>query len=96
MEDIMKSVVEIPFADPVNVTVTDVTAQNVMEVDGLDGHRSAGEVAQSLASLLELPEDTPYSLRDDARARMLVDDVALGSQVETGTNLVLLPKAHLA
>jgi hypothetical protein len=92
----MQTALENRFAESVDVTVTDVTAQNVLEVDGLDGHRPAGEVAQSMASLLELPGDTPYSLRDDARARMLVDDVPLGDQVDTGTNLVVIPKAMLA
>jgi len=85
-----------PVFDPLHFSVTDVTARHTLEVDEIDGHRPAGEVAASMASLLELPEGTPYSLRDDAKARLLHDDEAVGSQVTPGARLVLLPKAHLA
>ena len=56
-------------ADPLEFTITDVTGRNTLDVENVDGHRTAGDVATSMASLMELPTSTPYALRDDARAR---------------------------
>jgi hypothetical protein len=83
-------------ASPLALSVSEVTGMRVLDVEGIDGQRSAGDVAASLASLLELPDNTPYALRDDATARMLVDDRPLGDQVPaTGSSLVVIPKSHL-
>ena len=83
------------IVDPLSFTVTDVTGRRVFDVEGIDGHRSAGDVATSIASLMELPSETPYSLRDDETARMLFDDQPLGSQLRNDTSVVVIPKAHL-
>ena len=83
-------------ADPLNFLITDVTARCTLEVEDIDGHRPVRDVAQSMASLMELPSTTPYALRDDGNARMLEDEVALGSQITTGAELVVIPRAHLA
>ena len=83
------------IVDPLSFSVADVTGMRSLDVGGVDGHRSAGDVATSVAELMELPTSTPYSLRDDQRARMLLDDRPLGSQVEKDVNLVVIPKAHL-
>jgi hypothetical protein len=95
-EMVMSTNPETAIADPLDFTITDVTARSTIDVQNVDGHRTAGDVATSMASLMELPASTPYSLRDDARARMLVDDVAVGRQVRPGARLVVIPKAHLA
>jgi hypothetical protein len=84
------------IADPVSFSITDVTARCTLDVENIDGHRPARDVAQSMASLMELPGTTPYALRDDGNARMLEDDVALGSQITPGAELVVIPRAHLA
>ena len=73
----------------------DVTGSQRLEFAGVDGHRLAGDVAESVALEMELPEDVPYSLRDNATARMLVDDVALGSQIQSDSDLVVIPRSHL-
>lgn len=82
--------------DPLDIVISDVTAHNEIEMNGVDGFRTASDVADSMASMMELPNSTPYSLRDEKNARMLEDDVPVGRQVEQGTRLVLFPKAHLA
>ena len=84
------------IADPLAFSVGEVTGMRALEVEGIDGHRTAGDVAASMASMLELPTNTPYSLRDNSAARMLVDDRPLGSQVpRAGSQLMVVPKAHL-
>ncbi len=75
--------------------VSDVTGLHVLNFEDVDGHRSTSEVAASIASLMDLPPNIPYALRDEARAKMLVDDSSLGSQVDPGAKLVLTPKVHL-
>ena len=82
--------------DPLDLTALDVTGIHRVELEGIDGHRLAGEVAESVAESLDLPDDFPWTLRDSGRARMLEDDRALGAQVASGTEVVLVPKAHLA
>ncbi len=83
-------------ADPLAFSVSEVTGMRVLDVEGIDGHRTAGEVAASLASLLEMPSNTPYAIRDDDSARMLADDQPLGTQVPaTGSRLVLIPRSQL-
>ena len=82
-------------ADPLAFSVTEVTGLKTLAIENVDGHREAGQVATSMASMLGLPTNTPYALRD-ASARMLVDDQPLGSQIPaSGTQLVVIPRSHL-
>jgi hypothetical protein len=83
-------------ADPLAFSVSEVTGLRTLEIENVDGHREAGQVAMSMASLLGLPTNTPYGLRDDASARMLADDQPLGGKIPSaGTKLVVIPKSHL-
>lgn len=83
-------------ADPLAFSVSEVTGLKTLAIENVDGHREAGQVATSMASMLGLPTNTPYALRDDASARMLVDDQPLGSQIPaSGTQLVVIPRSHL-
>ena len=83
-------------ADPLSFSVEEVTGMRTVQVENVDGHRSAEDVATSMASMLELPSNTPYALRDEDHARMLVDQRPIGSQVpQTGAHLVCIPKSHL-
>ena len=86
----------VAIADPIDITVTDVTGMQNVEIGGLDGHRTASDVAASIAAELSLSDEVPWALRENSKARMLVDDNALGSQIESGTELTIIPKAHLA
>lgn len=82
-------------ADPLRFTASDVTGMHTLEFDGVDGHRSAGDVAMSVAELMQLPTNHPYAVRDDENARMLAEEEALGSQIDPGAKLIVIPKAHL-
>jgi hypothetical protein len=84
------------IADPLSFSVEEVTGMRSIDVTNVDGHRTAADVASSVASMLELPGgNTPFALRSE-QGRMLVDDRAVGSQIpQTGARLVCIPKSHL-
>ena len=84
-----------PVADPLAFVARDVTGLRRLEFDSIDGHRPAGEVAMSVASAMDLPTNVPWSLRDQKRARMLEQETPLGGQIETGSELVVIPRSHL-
>jgi hypothetical protein len=94
MEAVMAPPVR-PVADPLSFSATDVTGMHTLDFDGVDGHRLTSDVAMSVAEMMELPTNVPYALRDDTSARMLAEDTALGSQINPGAKLVVIPKAHL-
>jgi hypothetical protein len=85
---------EAPVVDPLAFSASDVTGTNELEFSGIDGYRLASDVAMSVAEAMGLPTNVPWALRDDASARML-EERAVGSQVQTGARLVVLPKSHL-
>jgi hypothetical protein len=83
-------------ADPLSFSVEEVTGMRSVHVENVDGHRTASDVATSMASMLDLPSNTPYALRDEDQARMLVDERPIGNQVpQTGARLVCIPKSSL-
>lgn len=87
---------ESPVVDPLRLSAVDVTGTKTIELEGVDGHRLAGEVAMSLAAEMSLPTNTPWALRDDQKARMLTDDQPIGQQVnEDDAHVVVVPKSHL-
>lgn len=82
--------------DPLRLRVSDVTGRMRFDLNEVDGHRTAGDVAHSVATMMHLPTETRFSLRSE-RGRMLVDDEPIGGQVEEGPSeeLVVIPRAHL-
>ena len=62
-------------SDPLSFSVGDVVGMKTLNVEGIDGHRTASNVAMSLAEMLELPTNTPYALREESTAKMMRDDV---------------------
>ena len=84
-----------PVADPLTFVATDVTGLRRREFNSIDGHRPAGDVALSIAAAMDLPNNVPWSLRDQKRARMLDQESPLGGQIDTGTELVVIPRSHL-
>ena len=87
---------ERPVADPVSFSVMDVTGTKHLDYEGVDGYRLVSDLAASVAAQMELPNNVPYSIRDDERASMLADDVPLGQQIPANSaRLVVLPKSHL-
>jgi len=55
----------------------------------------AETVAQSLASLMSMPDNVPCVLRDDGSSSFLKDREPIGDQIEPGTRVTVTPKAHL-
>lgn len=85
-----------PVAKRLSFEVSEVTGVKRVQVDGVDGHRPAGEVAAAVARMLELPPNSPYYFRDDRTARKLADDDPLGAQIpECGAQLMVVPKTRL-
>lgn len=83
-------------ADPLSFEVEEVTGMRSVHLQEIDGHRTAADVATSVASMLELRSDAVYALRSEAQGKMLADDRALGTQVPpSGARLVCIPKSHL-
>jgi hypothetical protein len=82
--------------DPLRFRVSDVTGLRRFDLEGVDGHRTAGDVAMSVAGMMELPAETRFSFRSRG-GRMLVDDEPLGSQLDedAAPELVVIPRAHL-
>jgi hypothetical protein len=75
---------------------SDVTGTQTVAVSDVHGAAPAGAVAKALASRMALPDNVPWSLRDDASGKYLEDDAAIGEQVtETGARLTVIPKTHL-
>jgi len=81
--------------DPLRLQAEDVTGTKLIELEGVDGHRLAGEVAMALAQEMDLPTNTPWGLRDDLKGRMLVSEESLGSQLDQDARVVVVPKSHL-
>jgi hypothetical protein len=92
---IADSSTNVSVADPLAFVATDVTGLRRLEFNSIDGHRPAGEVAMSIASAMDLPTNVPWSLRDQKRARMLEQETPLGSQIDTESELVVIPRSHL-
>lgn len=82
--------------DPLKLRVTDVTGLRRFDLENIDGHRTAGDVAMKVAQLFDMPSDTRFSFRSE-RGRMLEDDAPIGAQVEDvpSPELVVIPRAHL-
>jgi fructose-1,6-bisphosphatase len=76
------------------LNATNVTGTRSMSVDVPAG-LSAEEAARSIASVMSLPSNVPWALRDDGSAAYLVDADPIGGQVEALSNVSIVPKTHL-
>jgi hypothetical protein len=74
---------------------TDVTGTHTLEVSGVDESLSAGLLAQAIAARMELPQNVPWALRNDATGAYLEDNRAVGEQITTEAKVSIVPKAHL-
>jgi hypothetical protein len=76
--------------------LTDVTGTKTLQVSGVEGHRLAGELAGSMASVLGLPANAPYYLRHEQTARKLADDAEIAGQIPpSGATLMVVPSVRL-
>ena len=76
---------------------TDVTGTHCATVGDVQRALPAGAVAQSLASMWSLPENVPWSLRDDSTGAFLDDAAPIGEQLgrEAEARLTVTPRTHL-
>ena len=80
---------------PITVNVTDVTGTKSTEIK-LPATLPGGTAARSIATMMNLPENVNWTLRNDDSSAFLSDDRAVGEQLpRTGANLTLTPKTHL-
>jgi len=82
-------------AATLNFRATDVTGMHAVEVTEVPRDLPAGAVARSLAARMSLPDDVPWALRSDSSSAYLTDDVAIGDQIETDTDVTVFPRSHL-
>ena len=53
-----------------------------------------GDVTSSIADLMALPDDVPWSLRAD-RGGFLDENATIGEQLEPDSHVTITPRAHL-
>ena len=82
-------------AKTLSFRATDVTGTLSVEATDVESTLPAGAVARSIASKMALPDDVPWSLRSDRSSTYLDDDVALGDQIESDTEITIFPRTHL-
>lgn len=73
----------------------DVTGTHTVEAPDVPTATLAGAVAQTLAVRMGLPQNVPWTLRNDRSGQYLEEEVEIGRQVESGTKLTVTPKTHL-
>jgi len=78
-----------------DLQATDVTGTHSILARDVQRTLSAGDVARSLAAVMLLPDNVPWSLRDEGSSAFLDDDRPIGEQVEPGAKVTITPKAHL-
>ena len=71
-----------------------VTATKTLPVD-VSPDLTAEAVASAIASLLAMPQDTGYALREDDSASFLDGDRPIGEQIQPNARVTLTPKTHL-
>jgi hypothetical protein len=71
-----------------------VTGTQELPIEVVPG-LSVRSVTDSIAHRMALPNDVPWSLRDDSSSTYLDEDRPIGDQIEPGTHLTITPKTHL-
>ena len=78
-----------------HVVASDVTNTHTVEASDLDGDTPVFAVAKAIAARMDLPQGTPWALREDSTGNYLDDQRAIGEQIASGARLTLTPKTHL-
>lgn len=73
----------------------DVTGTHTIVARGVQRDMPAGVVARALASRLALPDNVPWTLRDDATSAFVDDARPIGDQIAPDARVTLTMKAHL-
>jgi len=76
-------------------TATDVTGNTFMLTTDIQPEFPAGPAAATLAARMQLPDNVPYTLRNESTSVYLDETLPLGDQIEPDTTLTITPKTHL-
>jgi hypothetical protein len=83
-----------PVEEPLLLLASNVTGNHELPIEvGRD--LLAADVTASIVSLMSLPTDVPWALRDDGSSAYLDAERPIGEQVEPGARVTITPKAHL-
>jgi hypothetical protein len=74
---------------------TNVTGTQELPVE-FRRNLSARAVTDSIANRMALPDDVPWTLRDDDSSAYLDEERPIGDQIAPGARLTITPKTHLA
>jgi hypothetical protein len=88
------TVADLP-ADEFDFDVTDVTRSRPMRARNVPRSIPAGIIARSLAARLRLPDNVPWTLRDDSTSVFLDEGRAIGEQIQQDSKVTLTPMTHL-
>ena len=80
--------------ESLQIYASNVTGTHEMPVDVIPNLR-AGDVTDSIVSLMSLPADVPWALRDDGSSVYLDSERPIGDQIEPGARVTITPKTHL-
>ncbi|MEZ6014662.1 MAG: hypothetical protein R3F49_06090 [Planctomycetota bacterium] len=81
-------------ADLLTFRATNVTGTRTLDLE-VARDVSARSVAEDLMTIMQLPNDVSWVLRNDRSAAFLDEAGAIGDQLEPGTRVTLTPRAHL-
>ncbi len=76
-------------------TATDVTGNTSLHTTDIQPELPAGAAARTLAARMQLPDNVPYTLRNESTSVYLDEALPIGDQVEADTTLTITPKSHL-
>jgi hypothetical protein len=78
-----------------NFQAYDVTGSFSVDVKDIQGAIPVSTMAATVATMLHLPENVPYALRDDFSSQYLDDAMPIGDAIKSGARLTITPKTHL-
>ena len=73
----------------------DVTGSFSVNATDIQGALPVSTVATTVATMMHLPENVPYALRDDRSSMYLDDSMPIGDAIKSGATLTITPKTHL-
>jgi hypothetical protein len=83
-----------PTPDVLRFQVGNVTGTQEIPFEVVSG-LSVRSVADAIANRMALPQDVPWSLRDDGSSAYLDDERPIGGQITPGSHVTITPKTHL-
>lgn len=81
-------------AAPFAFEACDVTSTRLLDARNVQRATPAGSVARALAAKMDLPDNVPWTLRNE-RGVILDEARPIGDQLETGERVTVTPKTHL-